>query len=343
MNDRVQDTMADDDATGAGATGSRWGRTWLAMAIVATVLLLVLTAWRQGWFTPTSHVFLELPGASGVQTGTPVRLKGFKIGEVDRMTLERSLTVRIRLRLDRDKMDLLGSDTRARFGRDSLLAGKFIELAPGQREGPRLAAGKVLPVDEGSEIEDMMSALKQTAEQVTLTLKKVDPILDNTRKLSRDAAALLADARAPMQASLANAQALTRQLQQLSQSAQALMARVDQDRGRLVGDVQVVLKQAQAAASSAEQALAGLDVALPGALGKLDTVLDNARTVSTDLKQVLAESRGDIPPLVQSGRSAARDAAELTGKLKNTWPLSAGNKPPQLGPLPLDSFEGAPR
>ncbi|MBC7378284.1 MAG: MCE family protein, partial [Burkholderiaceae bacterium] len=69
------------------------GHTWLALAIVAAILLALTSAWRQGWFTPTSHVFIELDSASGVQIGTPVRLKGFKIGEVDEISLEKTLSV----------------------------------------------------------------------------------------------------------------------------------------------------------------------------------------------------------------------------------------------------------
>ena len=116
------------------------GHTWLAMAIVAAILLTLTSAWRQGWFTPTSHIYIELAGASGVQLGTPVRLKGFKIGEVDDIRLEKNLSVRVRLRLETEKMELIGANASAKFGRDSPIAGKYIELMPGAREGQRLGA-----------------------------------------------------------------------------------------------------------------------------------------------------------------------------------------------------------
>ena len=64
------------------------GRFWLMLAVVSALVLMGLSAWRQGWFTPTTSVFVELPGASGVQIGTPVRLKGFKIGSVDAIELD---------------------------------------------------------------------------------------------------------------------------------------------------------------------------------------------------------------------------------------------------------------
>ena len=127
------------------------GHAWLALAIVAAVFLVLTSAWRQGWFTPTSHVYIEVAGASGIQAGTQVRLKGFKIGEVDDIKLEKNLSVRVRLRIETEKMELLGANASAKFGRDSPIAGKFIELLPGAREGQRLAGGQTLPVDAGNE------------------------------------------------------------------------------------------------------------------------------------------------------------------------------------------------
>ena len=340
MNSDASPALADADLQPV-STGA--GRTWLALAIVAGVLLTGVSAWRQGWFTPTSHVFLELAGANGVQLGTPVRLRGFKIGEVDNITLDRNLSVRARLRLDADRMELLGGDARARFGRDSPIASKYIEIQPGRRDGPRLASGKVLPVDAGSELDDVMLTLRLAAEQLSTTLAKIDPILEDARKLSGEAVAGRETARAAITDTLANVRTISAEIRQTSQTARALALHLDQDRYQLVEGSQGVLRQAAMAASSAGASLAALQSQLPGVLSKADEVLDNTRAVSLDLKQVLAESRGDIPPLVRSGRAAAEDASDISAGLKGSWPLSRGNAAAVRGPLPLDSFEAVPR
>lgn len=313
---------------------------WLALAIVAAVFLTLTSAWRQGWFTPTSHVYLELDGASGVQVGTPVRLKGFRIGEVDSISLEKNLTVRVRLRLETQKMELLGSNASARFGRDSPIAGKYIELLPGNREGQRLASGKTLPVDTGSELEDVMATVKVAVEKLSSALGKIDPILEDTRKLTSDAVAMRDTIRSSLTATLANIQATTAQVRQTSETARALASHVDADRARVVEDLRGVLKQADAATGSAGKALKTLETDLPRTLEKTNELLENVRAASADVKQMLQESRNEVPALVRSGRAAAQDAADITTGLKNTWPLSAtGSQPAGTGPLPLDSFE----
>jgi hypothetical protein len=47
------------------------GRFWMGLAGLSVIGLMGLSAWRQGWFTPTEHLHLELSnGAQGLQVGT---------------------------------------------------------------------------------------------------------------------------------------------------------------------------------------------------------------------------------------------------------------------------------
>ena len=338
----VTGAAAEDSLDGVQINRARRnpGHTWLALAIVAALLLTLTSAWRQGWFTPTSHVYIELDGAGGVQIGTPVRLKGFKIGEVDEINLSQSLIVRVRMRIESAKMELLAANASAKFGRDSPIAGKFIEILPGERAGPRLAAEQTLPVAAGSDLDDIMATVKIAVEKLTVALSKIDPILDDTRKLTGEAAAMRETVRSSLTESLANIQAMSLQFKQTSESARTLVGNIDSDRARVVGDVRNVLKNTDAATASANKTLKVVETDLPVALEKTKELLENAKSASADVKQILRESRNDIPAIVRSGRSAAQDAADITTGLKNTWPLSSGSKPPDAGPLPLDSFEG---
>ena len=316
------------------------GRAWLALAIVFGIVLVLTSAWRQGWFTPTSHVYLELSGANGIQWGTPVRLKGFKIGEVDEINLEKNLSVRVRLRIESEKMALLGANASAKFGRDSPITGKYIELLPGEREGRRMGAGQTLPVDAGSELEDVMATVKVAVEKLSSALSKIDPILEDTRKLTGEAVAMRETIRSSLTTTLANIQAMSAQFRQTGEVTRVLVGNIDSDRAKVVGDVRGMLQQADSATASAGKALKTLETDLPLALDKTKDLLDNARSASADIRQILRESRNDLPAIVRSGRTAAQDAADITTGLKNTWPLSGSTKAPDSGPLPLDSFEG---
>jgi phospholipid/cholesterol/gamma-HCH transport system substrate-binding protein len=305
------------------------GRFWLLLAIVAGLVLMGLSAWRQGWFTPIEHVYVELPGASGVQIGTPVRLKGFKIGEVDKIELEPNLDVKARLKLVKERMDLLGEDASARFGRDGPIGGKYIDVLPGSRQGKRLVAQATLPMDVGNELEDVMGTVKVAVEKLAVAIGKMEPILDDTKKLTGEAAEMRKDVRSSVEVMLQNMESMSAQLKKMGDTASNVTVRIDKDSQQMLADVRKILSQSEQAASSARSALQALDKEMPGALKSAQEALANAqvatdklKSASGDVQQIISESKSDIPSTVRAARTAVQDVAEITDGAKKTWPIS---------------------
>jgi phospholipid/cholesterol/gamma-HCH transport system substrate-binding protein len=305
------------------------GRFWLALAVISAIILMGLSAWRQGWFTPMTHVFVELPGASGVQIGTPVRLKGFKIGDVDAIELDPQLNVRARLRIASERLPLLGKDASARFGRDGPLGGKYIDVLAGEREGARLAQGAMLPMDVGNELEDVMGTVKVAVEKLAVAIGKMEPILDDTKKLTGEAAEMRKDIRASVTTVLANMESMSGQLKTMGDSAGKVAQRLDKDSVALMQDVRKITTQAEAAATSARNSLGALEKDMPPSLDKVKEVLssvqtsaENVKLITEDVRQMVGEIKGDVPPTVRAARTAAQDAAVITDGAKKTWPVS---------------------
>jgi phospholipid/cholesterol/gamma-HCH transport system substrate-binding protein len=305
------------------------GRFWLILALISALVLMGISAWRQGWFTPMTYVFVELPGASGVQIGTPVRLKGFKIGDVDDIELDPQLNVRARLRIVRERMPLLAEDASARFGRDGPIGGKYIELLAGDRQAKRLAQGAMLPMDVGNEIEDVMGTVKVAVEKLAVAIGKMEPILDDTKKLTGEAAEMRKDIRASVTTVLANMEAMSGQLKAMGDSAGNVAQRLDKDSVALMQDVRKITDQAEAAATSARNSLAALEKDMPPTLDKVKEALtsvqssaENVKVITQDVRQMVSEIKGDVPPAVRAARAAAQDAALITDGAKKTWPVS---------------------
>ncbi len=325
------------------------GRFWLILAVVSGLVLMGLSAWRQGWFTPTSHLFVVLPGAVGVQVGTPVKLKGFKIGEIDDIDLEPNLNVKVRMRVVQDRLALISVNANAKFGRDGPIGGKFIDIVPGPLEGKRIAAESTLPMDSGNELEDVMGTVKIAIEKLALAIGKIEPILDDTKKLTGEASEMRKDVRTSVSTVLANMEAMSVEFKRMGGSAATVAGKLDGDRKALVGDIQKVLVQANTAADSARAALKTLEKDMPLMTEKTKATLDNAREATNnvkastvDVQQILREARQDLPPAVRAARTATQDAAEITEGLKRSWPVRNIVTPPADGNLGLDGFEGKP-
>lgn len=328
------------------------GRFWLILALISALVLMGISAWRQGWFTPMTYVFVELPGASGVQIGTPVRLKGFKIGDVDDIELDPQLNVRARLRIVRERMPLLAEDASARFGRDGPIGGKYIELLAGDRQAKRLAQGAMLPMDVGNEIEDVMGTVKVAVEKLAVAIGKMEPILDDTKKLTGEAAEMRKDIRASVTTVLANMEAMSGQLKAMGDSAGNVAQRLDKDSVALMQDVRKITDQAEAAATSARNSLAALEKDMPPTLDKVKEALtsvqssaENVKVITQDVRQMVSEIKGDVPPAVRAARAAAQDAAVITDGAKKTWPISSfvKNADPAKSSGATSETPGAPK
>jgi phospholipid/cholesterol/gamma-HCH transport system substrate-binding protein len=326
------------------------GRFWLILAVVSGLVLMGLSAWRQGWFTPTAHLYVELPGAVGVQVGTPVKLKGFKIGEIDNIDLEPNLNVKVRMRVVQERLKLISVAASAKFGRDGPISGKFIDIVPGTLEGKRIEADATLPMDSGNELEDVMGTVKVAIEKLASAIAKVEPILDDTKKLTGEASEMRKDVRQSVTTVLANMEAMSGQFKRMGDSAASVAGKIDGDRKALVGDVQKILTQANAAAESARVALRTLEQDLPQVTDKTKATLDNARDATSnvkqstaDVQQIIREARQDLPPTVRAARAATQDAAEITEGIKRSWPVRNMVTPEPDGHVGLDGFEGKPK
>jgi len=315
------------------------GRFWMALAVLGTVVLMGMSAWRQGWFTPTEHLFVELTsGTQGVQLGTLVKLKGFKVGEVDEVTLEPNLNVMVRLRVVQERLNLLGSDAQVKLVRDTPIGAKYIEIIAGSRDKGGLVAGAKLPLHTGGDVEDIMLIVKSAVEKLSGALGKIDPILDDVKSLSAEAASMRGTVHSSVDVMLANLKSLTGQLKEIGQTANGMAAKVDADRAIILAQIKQIIQTLDTTIAKEVPAISNK------AQAALDNVKDataNAKDVTTNVKNITADAAVDLPPALRSARNLTQDIAEITDGAKHVWPVSSFIKPePAAKPLPLDAFEG---
>jgi len=215
----------------------------MALAVICAIGLMGLSAWRQGWFTPTEHVFVVLDnGAQGVQVGTLVKLKGFKIGEVDEVTLESNLDVNVSMRVATEKLALLGADAQVKLSRDTPIGAKYIEFMPGTKPKGTLMPRASVALHTGGDVEDIMLIVKSGVEKLTSALGKIEPILDDTKKLTGEAADMRETIHGSVDVMLGNLQALSGQLKQIGQTAQGMASHVDADRAVIMAQIKDIVK-----------------------------------------------------------------------------------------------------
>ena len=126
-------------------------RTVGVFVIVATVLLLsgfsyyiYHTAQRKGWLEVKAPFFTYVDSAAGLKEGDAVRMLGFPVGEIQRITAEdpgKDYDVYVEFTVKGDYIGYMWTDSRVRVVSADFLGGRYLEVMKGGWNGYTNANG----------------------------------------------------------------------------------------------------------------------------------------------------------------------------------------------------------
>ncbi len=141
-------------------------RVWLSVVAVLTALLVLVVGYFGFQKATTDSVTAYFRSATGLFEGDPVRVLGVNVGRV--VSIEpQSDAVKVRLRLNRS-VDV-PADAKALIVAQSLVSGRFLQLAPVYTDGPKLVGGADIPMDRTAvpmEWDDLKKQLTRLTEAV---------------------------------------------------------------------------------------------------------------------------------------------------------------------------------
>jgi phospholipid/cholesterol/gamma-HCH transport system substrate-binding protein len=124
-------------------------------------------------FGTSYQMFAEFENAGGLVPGNPVRMKGVKVGSVERVHLDPE-TQRVRVRLQLEEGTRIPNGSSAQVSGISALGGVHLQIRPGPSENEPLPEGATLePPPEGS-------VFDRLTDQAPALANKADSVLSNT-------------------------------------------------------------------------------------------------------------------------------------------------------------------
>ncbi|MCX5043360.1 MCE family protein [Aldersonia sp. NBC_00410] len=120
-------------------------RQWIAAVVIVAVAIAAITISYNVWQALRyDKVTAHFTGATGLYPGDDVRVLGVKVGKVDDISPgEDSTTVTMSLDSNVD----IPADARAVIIAQSLVSGRFVQLAPVYTDGPTLSDGDEIPLE----------------------------------------------------------------------------------------------------------------------------------------------------------------------------------------------------
>lgn len=254
---------------------TRLGRVERAVAIfviVATLLLLAgfayyvhHTAQRKGWFLTKAPYFTYVESAAGLKVGDPVKMMGFDVGEITRITAEdpgKEYDVFIEFAIKSPYYGYLWTDSRARVTATDFLGNRYLEVTKGgtsgrtndlhatfQEKGGKLTAmwgdktGAYEPFTNGSKYWLFADESPALTERLESLAKQVEQALPGIFHLTNQLAAVLTNGTRAVNSAdkilteirpvIADAQAVVSGLKPVADNITAITTRLREPKGSL--------------------------------------------------------------------------------------------------------------
>jgi phospholipid/cholesterol/gamma-HCH transport system substrate-binding protein len=167
----------------------------LAMAVLVMLILLMSSA-SGGLFARKLVLRSYFENAAGLKDGAPVTLEGVTIGNVIhvRVIPERNPTpVEVTMRVGREYLDRLHTDSTASINQAGVLGDSYIDLSSTHAKGPAPAYNAELRASGAPSIQDVIRTSNDSIGEIQTLTRKIETLVDTLNSKRGAAGTLIND------------------------------------------------------------------------------------------------------------------------------------------------------
>lgn len=139
---------------------------WIGIPLAALAIWFWLASAKHGWFEAQRNAYFFTESVSGVAVGMPVRLAGYRIGRVTKISLLDTGRVEVYIAILERYQHLVKADAELELTRDQIIGLATLDFKP-FNSSQVLAEGSLISFDRGPKVGDL-------AKQIT---DRIDPVL----------------------------------------------------------------------------------------------------------------------------------------------------------------------
>jgi phospholipid/cholesterol/gamma-HCH transport system substrate-binding protein len=305
-------------------------RIFLAVAVLSMLCGAGLLAYQQGVFTPRVHVLFNAGTADGMNTGMAVKLVGFRVGSVERISVDNDLSVQVTLKIDAKYQPMIDAGASVRLTREALIGANVLEIRPGNGDLGPIQERTVLRYEREPSVESAMIAL----------LDQMAPIVGDVRTITAYLSAPEGDFRQAVRSVNLTAGSLAAASNEFTKLIATASDRIEKGETRVsavLGRAEKLLEDASGGVTLLNSSLKQIDTALPGITTRLEQSVENVRVTSEAVRGLVT---GELAGIVVDAGSVISDTSEVVRGAKRAWPVSGMVQPPRESVLRLDGGGG---
>lgn len=302
---------------------------FLLVVIVTMVGVIIYVGVKKDLFADRVTYYVISKTGENIERGIPVRLSGFKIGNVEKVHLDNIGYIKVELEILSKYQKWFRKDSKIILDQEGIIGNSYFKLIPGSDGTPLLEEGSTITLSKVAGLSELI----QEAEPVIQNLKE---IVANIRTITDD----VIDKNGHVQSILANAQEITSlilhnqgllyyltQDPRPVQSMDAILAKTEhavesidllvQNATHRVDDLEPIQRELRQVLEQGNEFIKGLE----SLRQELAPTLANVQAISADVKNATT----DLVALRRQGEYTLRLGTELLQRLKETWPFVRKN------------------
>jgi ABC-type transporter Mla subunit MlaD len=303
---------------------------FLLAVLALAVFTVVYIGIKKELFAEKVYYFVVSATSEKVERGSPVKISGFRVGQVSDVTMHDIDYIKIELKVLKKHMVWFRKGTRVTLAGGFPFGASYVNVEPGPEEAPVLSPGATL---ELSREEDLLATLRAESEPV---IEDVKATVANMRAISER----MADPEGTLNRALANLEVLTQQMTR----GQGLLSMLTLD--------EEPVRQIKSILGNSDQLLAGLNdlsqtvnakvrdieplqeqmtellASIDAFVVQLDRIGRQLEPAVADVNAITGEVRNattDLDRMRAQGERTLQLGGDVMQRLRKTWPLSRGD------------------
>jgi phospholipid/cholesterol/gamma-HCH transport system substrate-binding protein len=285
---------------------------FIALAVTIGAILLAGLAVRQGVFAPKTQINFEAASGQDLRTGMAVKLSGFKVGEVSKVSLSEDARVDVEMQIEDRYIKWIKADSVAILAREGMIGDSYISMTAGNPVLPSLEKGGAVRFESGRGLADIAQDMRN----------RVVPVIDEVTTLLHSAN----DPKGDVRQTIKEVHALVVELRQTRKQVDKAVANLDRLQSH---DVPETLSKVRGTLSRADTTLQHVDQQVPALsqqVGQSLQNVDKASAAATQAAQkataVMNETSPRVNALLDDSRGVASDTKGVLGAMRNHWPFT---------------------
>ncbi len=312
------------------------------MTVVGIVIVFVLIGVKRDVFTTKSKLYFVADSGKDIIEGHAVKLSAFKIGKVNKLTLDDIARVKVELSINSSYMKWIKTDSKARLIKEELIGDSIIDIMPGSAKASNIDDGGTLQFERSTGLTDIAEELK---DELIPFLIEIKEFIRYVSDLKDDIKTLIANLN-NISKSLSK---FSKDIYQTKDNFDILLKNTDINISKTTSSVVSLLDSARITVENVNDTVTNLSNTISNTKGMTERIekslseplenlklsLQNILEITEDIKKASM----NVPSLVEKSDDLIDDTNDVIESLKRTWPISSNINEPEQKTINIDSYE----